>query len=53
MPPSTPSFSCPSADYYRLPDWSAFRNGSAFGFGTLSVMNSTMALWEWKASLGA
>ncbi|CBJ32080.1 acid phosphatase/ protein serine/threonine phosphatase [Ectocarpus siliculosus] len=37
-------------DYYRLPDWSAFRNGSAFGFGTLSVMNSTMALWEWKSN---
>eukprot|EP00752_Nemacystus_decipiens_P008937 g7979.t1 len=39
-------------DYYRDPEWSAFRNGSVFGFGALSVMNSTTALWEWKSNDG-
>lgn len=37
-------------NYYRLPEWSAFRNASAFGVGTLSVLNSSVALWEWKVS---
>ncbi|CAM9841713.1 unnamed protein product [Scytosiphon promiscuus] len=40
------------SEYYRVPEWSAFRNGSVFGFGTLSVINSTMAFWEWKSNKG-
>ena len=27
--------------------WSAFRNGTRYGFGTLTVANATHARWEW------
>ncbi|CAM9981964.1 unnamed protein product [Ascophyllum nodosum] len=37
-------------DYYRHPDWSAFRNGTAYGAGFLSMVNSTTALWQWKSN---
>lgn len=29
------------------PAWSAFRDGSVFGHGTLTVANATHARWEW------
>lgn len=35
------------ADFYPKPDWSAFRDGSAYGSGRLSIRNSALALWEW------
>ena len=32
------------------PDWSAFRQGSAYGAGTFSVTNATHAAWTWHAN---
>lgn len=29
------------------PTWSAFRNGTAFGHGRLTLVNETHMLWEW------
>ena len=33
--------------YHRDAAWSAFRNGTRYGFGTLTVANATHARWEW------
>jgi len=34
-------------DYYDPPKWSAFRNGTQYGYGRVTVINRTDALWEW------
>lgn len=41
------------ADDYNTPppDWSAYRNGSAFGHGRLTLYNASVALWEWRRDI--
>ena len=29
------------------PVWSAYRNGTQYGYGTLTIINSTQMLWRW------
>ena len=33
--------------FHRDEKWSAFRNGTKYGFGVLTVYNDTTAKWEW------
>ncbi|CBN76693.1 conserved unknown protein [Ectocarpus siliculosus] len=39
-----------AADFYPKPEWSAFRDGTVYGSGRLSIRSSSLALWEWTAS---
>jgi len=32
----------------KIPDWSAFRNGTEFGHGRLKVFNESVTQWEWR-----
>lgn len=36
-----------AAGFYPSPEWSAFRDGTVYGSGRLSVKGSSLALWEW------
>lgn len=37
-----------SSSYYEpAPSWSAYRNGTQFGHGELSVINATSSVWRW------
>ena len=33
--------------YYDQPTWSAFRNGSQYGYGTLTLLDKKKLLWKW------
>jgi hypothetical protein len=33
--------------YYEQPDWSAFRNGTDYGFGTITLLNPNKLQWKW------
>lgn len=33
--------------YYEQPIWSAFRNGTDYGFGTITLLNSNKLQWKW------
>jgi hypothetical protein len=33
--------------YYEQPDWSAFRNGTDYGFGTITLLNQNKLQWKW------
>jgi hypothetical protein len=33
--------------YYPEPKWSAFRNGTDYGYGMLTVLNNKRLLWRW------
>lgn len=33
--------------FARDEEWSAFRNGTRYGFGTLEIINETHARWKW------
>lgn len=35
-------------DYITKPPWSAFRNGTTYGHGKITLINSTHMWWEWK-----
>ncbi|CAM9158106.1 unnamed protein product [Pylaiella littoralis] len=39
-----------AADYYPSPEWSAYRDGTLYGSGRLSIKSSSLALWEWTSS---
>lgn len=36
-----------AAEFYPSPEWSAFRDGTVYGSGRLSIRGSSLALWEW------
>jgi hypothetical protein len=33
--------------YYEQPTWSAYRNGTDYGYGTLDIINLNKAQWKW------
>lgn len=33
--------------YYEQPEWSAFRNGTDYGFGTITLLNPNKLQWKW------
>lgn len=33
--------------YYEQPSWSAFRNGTDYGFGTITLLNPNKLQWKW------
>lgn len=33
--------------YYEKPKWSAFRNGTQYGYGTLTLLDKKRLLWKW------
>ena len=33
--------------YYEQPIWSAYRNGTDYGYGTLEIINLNKAQWKW------
>lgn len=33
--------------YFDQPNWSAFRNGTDYGFGTISLLNHNQLEWKW------
>lgn len=33
--------------YYEQPIWSAFRNGTDYGYGTITLLNSNKLQWKW------
>lgn len=34
-------------EYYEKPVWSAFRNGTDYGYGTMTILNKNKLLWRW------
>jgi len=38
--------------YYDQPKWSAFRNGTEYGYGTLTIINEKKMLWKWYINDG-
>ena len=33
--------------YYEQPEWSAYRNGTQYGYGTLTVVDQSRLIWKW------
>jgi predicted phosphodiesterase len=38
--------------YIEQPKWSAFRNGTEYGFGTLTIINANTLFWKWYINDG-
>jgi hypothetical protein len=38
--------------YYEQPNWSAFRNGTEYGYGTLTIINKNFMFWKWYVNNG-
>jgi hypothetical protein len=38
--------------YYEQPKWSAFRNGTEYGYGTLTIINHELMVWRWYINNG-
>ena len=38
--------------YYDKPNWSAFRNGTEYGYGKFTIINKNTAYWEWFINNG-
>ena len=38
--------------YVEQPTWSAFRNGTEYGYGTLTIINDEKMLWKWYVNSG-
>jgi len=34
-------------EYYDQPNWSAYRNGTDYGFGTITLLNPNKLQWKW------
>jgi hypothetical protein len=34
-------------EYYEQPEWSAYRNGTQYGYGTISLLNANRLQWKW------
>ena len=41
-----------ASDYFVKPEWSAYRNGTQYGYGTLTIFDKKMILWKWYKSTG-
>jgi hypothetical protein len=41
-----------SNDYFEQPIWSAFRNGTEYGYGVLNIFNREKMLWRWYINDG-
>lgn len=41
-----------SNDYFEQPVWSAFRNGTEYGYGILTIINDEKMLWTWYTNTG-
>lgn len=38
--------------YYDTPEWSAFRNGTEYGYGKLTIINKKHLFWRWYINDG-
>jgi hypothetical protein len=38
--------------YYEQPKWSAFRNGTEYGYGKLTILNEKRMFWSWYINDG-
>ena len=38
--------------YYEQPKWSAFRNGTEYGYGKLTILSNKRLLWSWYINNG-
>lgn len=38
--------------YYEQPKWSAFRNGTEYGYGKLTILSNKRLLWSWYINDG-
>ncbi len=38
--------------YFEQPKWSAFRNGTRYGYGKLTIINKKSLLWSWYINNG-
>ena len=38
--------------YYEEPKWSAFRNGTEYGYGKLTILDEKRFLWKWYINTG-
>ena len=38
--------------YYQQPKWSAFRNGTEYGYGTFTIIDKTRSYWKWYVNNG-
>jgi len=36
-----------SKEFYEQPVWSAYRNGTQYGYGTVTILNSNKLQWKW------
>jgi hypothetical protein len=41
-----------SNDYFTQPIWSAFRNGTEYGYGVLIIINKEIMVWKWYINTG-
>jgi len=39
-------------NYYEAPSWSAYRNGTQYGYGTLTIYDKKRMLWKWYKNEG-
>lgn len=40
-----------ASKYYEQPEWSAFRNGTQYGYGTLTILNKNKMEWKWHRNI--
>ncbi len=40
-----------AANYYEMPVWSAYRNGTQYGHGVLTLLNKTHSSWTWNRNV--
>ncbi len=38
--------------YIEKPEWSAYRNGTEYGYGTLTILNDKIMYWKWYINNG-
>ena len=38
--------------YIEQPTWSAFRNGTEYGYGLLTIVNKNQLFWRWYINSG-
>jgi hypothetical protein len=38
--------------YYEQPEWSAFRNGTEYGYGIFTIIDKKTVLWKWNINTG-
>jgi len=40
-----------ATNYYEMPAWSAYRNGTQYGHGVLTLINETHSEWTWNRNV--